>query len=81
MPRAPRLVAPAGTVHLVARCNNREFYFTTADDFEVLLAHLREVGRTKDRAIGSPAFVARYVPRRGRSRIGTLPSRNQKVRA
>ena len=29
MPRAPRLAAPGGTVHVVARCNNREFYFTT----------------------------------------------------
>jgi len=46
MPRAPRLVAPRGTVHVVARCNNRESYFTTADDFEVLLAHLREMVRT-----------------------------------
>ncbi len=33
MPRAPRLVAPGGTIHVVARCNNREFYFTAADDF------------------------------------------------
>jgi len=30
----------------VARCNNREFYFTTAEDFAVLLAHLRELVRT-----------------------------------
>jgi hypothetical protein len=29
MPRAPRLVAPGSTMHLVARCNNREFSFTT----------------------------------------------------
>jgi len=46
MPRAPRVVAPGGTVHVVARCNNREFYFTTAEDFDVLLAHLRELIRT-----------------------------------
>ena len=46
MPRAPRLVAPGGTMHVVARCNNREFYFTTPADFEVLLAHLGELGRT-----------------------------------
>jgi len=26
MPRAPRVYAPGGTVHAVARCNNREFY-------------------------------------------------------
>ncbi len=46
MPRAGRLYAPGGTVHMVARCNNREFYFTTPADFEVLLAHLREMLRT-----------------------------------
>ena len=37
MPRAGRLYAPGGTVHVVARCNNREFSFTTPGDFEVLL--------------------------------------------
>lgn len=26
MPRAPRLYAPGGTVDVVARCNNRDFY-------------------------------------------------------
>jgi len=35
MPRAPRVVAPGGTIHVVSRCNNREFYFTTAEDFDV----------------------------------------------
>ena len=25
-------------MHVVARCNNREFYFTTAEDFDLLLA-------------------------------------------
>jgi len=38
MPRAPRVVAPGGTIHVVARCNNREFYFTTAEDFDLLRA-------------------------------------------
>ena len=37
MPRPGRLYAPGGTVHVVARCNNREFSFTTSADFEVLL--------------------------------------------
>ena len=46
MPRAGRLYAPGGTVHVVARCNNREFYFTTPADFEVLLAHMQEMIRT-----------------------------------
>jgi hypothetical protein len=31
MPRAGRLYAPGGTVHVVARCNNRELYFTTPE--------------------------------------------------
>ncbi len=35
MPRAPRLLAPGGTVHVVARCNNREFYLSTPEDFDV----------------------------------------------
>ena len=26
MPRLPRLYAPGGTMHVVARCKNREFY-------------------------------------------------------
>lgn len=35
-----RLYAPGGTIHVVARRNNREFYFITPEDFEVLLAPL-----------------------------------------
>ncbi len=46
MPRAMRVYAPGDTVHVVARCNNREFSFTTAEDFAVLLAHLEETCRT-----------------------------------
>jgi hypothetical protein len=56
MPRAPRLNAPGGTMHLVAR-------------------------RGTQRAVGGPAFVAPYVPWRGRRRIGTMPSQNHEVRA
>jgi REP element-mobilizing transposase RayT len=33
-------------VHVVARCNNREFYFIAPEDFEVLLNHLREMVST-----------------------------------
>jgi putative transposase len=43
MPRPPRLYAPEGTIHVVARCNNREFYFTTTEDFEILLEYLEEM--------------------------------------
>jgi putative transposase len=44
MPRLPRLYAPGGTMHVVARCNNREFCITTPEDFGVLLDHLGEMG-------------------------------------
>ena len=44
MPRTLRIVAPGGRVHVVARCNNRAF-FTSAADFEVLLAHLAAMRR------------------------------------
>ena len=40
MPRAPRLHSPGSTVHIVARCNNRAFSFTTREDFAVVAAHL-----------------------------------------
>ena len=33
---------------MVARCNNHESYLTAVHDFEVLLAHLREMRRTYD---------------------------------
>ena len=33
MPRLPRLYAPGVTMHVVARCNNREFYFAAPEDF------------------------------------------------
>jgi hypothetical protein len=46
MPRAPRMHVSGGTMHVVARCNNREFCFATATDFELLLAHLCEMVRT-----------------------------------
>jgi len=46
MPRSPRIYAPGGTMHVVARCNSREFYFATPEDFEVLLDHLGEMSST-----------------------------------
>jgi REP element-mobilizing transposase RayT len=61
MPRAPRLHAPGATVHVVARCNNREFCFTTADDFGVLRAHLREMARTYDLTPYAYTLMANHV--------------------
>ena len=46
MPRAPRVVAPGGTMHVVAQRNHREFSFTSAQDCELLLAHLHAMVRT-----------------------------------
>ncbi len=61
MPRAPRVVAPGGTMHVVARCNNREFYFTTADDFALLLAHLREMVRTHEVTVYAYTLMSNHV--------------------
>jgi REP-associated tyrosine transposase len=61
MPRAPRLVAPGCTVHVVARCNNREFSFLTPEDFEVLLAHLREMVRTYEVKVYAYMLMANHM--------------------
>jgi len=61
MPRAPRLYVPGATVHVVARCNNREFYFTATDDFEVLLAHLREMSRLYDITVYAYTLMSNHV--------------------
>lgn len=37
MPRGPRLPAPGSTIHVVARCNNRQFLLQDAADFERIL--------------------------------------------
>ena len=86
MPHAPRVVAQSETIHVVARCNTRECYFTTAEDFDLLRAptadpqaEARDARWTTQRAAGSPAFMAPYVPRRGRRRGETMASHNQEV--
>jgi len=61
MPRAPRLVAPGGTIHVVSRCNNREFYFRTAEDFEVLRAHLGEMCRTYEVVLYAYTLMANHI--------------------
>ena len=61
MPRAPRLVTPGSTVHVVARCNNREFSFTTPEDFTVLLAHLREWVRTYEVTLYAYTLMSNHV--------------------
>lgn len=49
MPRAARLYATGGTAHVVARCNNREFYFTTTEDCGLHLILSRDpMGHPRD---------------------------------
>lgn len=61
MPRAPRVIAPGGTMHVVVRCNNRECYFFAAEDFELLLAHLREMCRTYEVTVYAYALMSNHV--------------------
>ncbi len=46
---------------MVARCNNREFSFTTPEDFEVLLAHLREMVRTYEVTLYGYTLMSNHV--------------------
>jgi len=61
MPRAPRLAVPGGTVHVVARCNNQEFYFTTPEDCALLLTHLRQMLRTYTVTLYAYTLMANHV--------------------
>jgi putative transposase len=61
MPRAPRLVAPGGTIHVVARCNNREFSIVTPEDYEVLLDHLREMIRVYEVVLYAYTLMANHI--------------------
>jgi putative transposase len=46
---------------VVARCNNREFYLTATQDFEVLLAHLRRMCRTYEITLYAYALMANHI--------------------
>jgi REP-associated tyrosine transposase len=61
MPRLPRLRALGCTVHVVGRCNNREFCFTTPDDIVMLVAHLGEMGRTYEVTLYAYTLMANHV--------------------
>ena len=61
MPRAMRVYAPGGTMHVVARCNNREFGFATAADFESLLAHLREIRRIYEVTLYAYTLMSNHI--------------------
>jgi hypothetical protein len=78
MPRPPRLVAPGGTVYVVARCKSRGFCFTSPDDFAVLdpsddfRAEARDARWATQRAVGSPGFLGEHLPRRSRRTLVSL---------
>jgi putative transposase len=61
MPRAPRLYAPGGTMHVMARCNNQEFYFTTPEDFEILMDHLREMARAYEVTVFAYTLMSNHL--------------------
>jgi len=61
MPRLPRLHAPGATVHVVGRCNNREFCFTTPDDFRLLIAQLAAMARTYEVTLYAYTLMANHV--------------------
>jgi len=45
----------------MVRCNNREFCFTTPEDFAVLLAHLRELVRTYEVTLYAYTLMANHL--------------------
>ena len=61
MPRLPRPYAPGATVHVVGRCNNREFCFTTPDDFKILLSRLEEMARNYGVTLYAYTLMANHV--------------------
>ncbi len=60
MSRLPRLQASGGTVHVVGRRNNREF-FTTPDDFRLLLVRLGELAWTYEVTLYAYTLMANHV--------------------
>jgi REP element-mobilizing transposase RayT len=79
MPRLPRLQAPGSTVHVVGRCNNREFCFTTPADFMMLLAHLAEMARTYEVTLYGYTLMANHLSHVMGSVRGKGPSLGPRV--
>ncbi len=61
MPRSPRLYAPLGTMHVVARCNNREFYLADAEDFKILLDHLEEMSKAYEVRLYAYTLMSSHI--------------------
>ena len=61
MPRAPRLQAPGATVHVVARCNNREFSCTTPEEFATVVGKLRGMVRDYDLTLYAYTLMSNHL--------------------
>jgi len=77
MPCLPRIYAPGGTMHVVARCNNREFYFALQPDPKI---DYRDSWWTSQRAVGSSEFLKRHYPSGRRQGIIPLPEQIRRFR-
>ena len=58
----------------------QRYYYTLLAPSTYPRAEARDPHWTTQRPIGSPAFLAPSVPRRGRRRIETMPSQNQECK-
>lgn len=61
IPRAPRIYAPGATVHVVARCKNRKFYFARQEDFEILLDHLGKMGSSYEVKLFAYTLMSNHI--------------------
>jgi putative transposase len=61
MPRPPRLRVPGSTVHVVARCNNREFLLAEDADFAQVRAALQVMGQTFGVVLYAYTVMANHV--------------------
>lgn len=48
-------------MHIVARCNNREFALATAEDFAVVITHLHEMARIYDAALYAYTLMSNHI--------------------
>ena len=60
MPRPPRPYVPEATVHVVARCNNREFSFATLEDFATVLGNHRGMVRDDELALDASTVMSNH---------------------
>jgi hypothetical protein len=70
MPRLPRIYSLGATMHVVARCNNRKFYFAAPEESEI-------DGRAS--VPSATPFLKRHHPPGRRRGIIPLPEQIRKV--